>query len=76
MNYFGIEPVECNNGTGFGTTLFVAGCEHHCRECFNKKTWNRYGGEPFTEETLRYHDHRFRRVGDRSYDVRHCDSDE
>lgn len=54
MNYFGIEPVECNNGTGFGTTLFVAGCEHHCRECFNKKTWNRYGGEPFTEETLRY----------------------
>ena len=54
MNYFGIEPVECNNGTGFGTTLFVAGCEHHCRECFNKKTWNRYGGEPFTEETMRY----------------------
>ena len=54
MNYFGIEPVECNNGFGFGTTLFVAGCEHHCRECFNKKTWNRYGGGPFTKDTMRY----------------------
>lgn len=54
MNYFKIEPVECNNGTGFGTTLFVAGCEHHCRACFNKPTWNRYGGEPFTENTMEY----------------------
>ena len=54
MNYFGIVPVECVNGTGFGSTLFVAGCEHHCRECFNKKTWNRYGGEPFTRKTMEH----------------------
>lgn len=54
MNYFSIEPVECNNGTGFGTTLFVSGCEHHCDGCFNVKTWNKGKGDKFTRDTFNY----------------------
>lgn len=54
MNYLAIENIECNNGTGFGVTLYVSGCEHHCDGCFNPKTWNRKAGVPFTESTLQY----------------------
>lgn len=54
MNFFAIENVECNNGDGFGTTLYVSGCEHHCEGCFNPKTWNRNKGMQFTQETLSY----------------------
>lgn len=31
-------------------TLFVAGCEHHCKGCYNQSTWNTDAGFPFTEE--------------------------
>lgn len=54
MKYFAIEPVECNNGFGFGTTLFVSGCQHHCKGCFNPQTWNRDKGEEYTRETTEY----------------------
>jgi len=30
--------------------LFVSGCTHHCKNCFNKETWNFDYGEPFTKE--------------------------
>ena len=32
-------------------SLFVSGCTHHCRECFQPETWNFDYGQPFTEET-------------------------
>lgn len=54
MNYLAIENIECNNGTGFGVTLYVSGCQHHCDGCFNPKTWDRKAGMPFTESTLQY----------------------
>lgn len=54
MRYFAIESVECNNGFGFGTTLYVSGCQHHCKECFNKQTWDKNKGEEYTRETTRY----------------------
>ena len=48
----GIEDTECHNGLGFGMTVFVSGCTHYCKNCFNKDTWSFHAGKPFTHDTL------------------------
>lgn len=30
--------------------LFVSGCVHECRGCYNKSTWRLDSGKPFTQE--------------------------
>lgn len=52
FRYAGIETYDINNGTGFGVTLFVQGCTHHCKECHNPSTWDFDGGRSFDEEAL------------------------
>jgi len=39
MNYHKYYSVDVVNGPGTRCTLFVAGCEHKCRGCYNKSTW-------------------------------------
>lgn len=51
MNYSVIKKLDVANGTGIRVSLFVSGCPHHCRECFNPETWDESFGELFTEET-------------------------
>ena len=51
MNYAEIKYFDIANGPGVRTSLFVSGCTHHCKECFNEETWNFNFGQPFTEET-------------------------
>ena len=51
MNYGRINPNDIANGTGVRVTLFVSGCTHHCKGCFNSETWDFNYGTPFTEET-------------------------
>ena len=51
MNYGKIYYCDVANGTGCRTALFVSGCTHHCRECFNPETWDFDYGKPFTNET-------------------------
>ena len=51
MNYAKINPNDIANGTGVRVTLFVSGCTHHCKGCFNSETWDFNYGTPFTEET-------------------------
>lgn len=51
MNYAEIKPYSIENGTGVRVSLFVSGCSHHCKECFNPETWDFSYGKPFTEET-------------------------
>ncbi|MGN0132735.1 MAG: anaerobic ribonucleoside-triphosphate reductase activating protein [Lachnospiraceae bacterium] len=51
MNYASIKKTDIANGVGVRVSLFVSGCTHHCKECFNPETWNFAYGEPFTEET-------------------------
>lgn len=51
MNYAEIKPCSIENGTGVRVSLFVSGCRHHCRECFNPETWDFNYGMPFTKET-------------------------
>lgn len=40
--------VDIVNGPGTRCTLFVAGCEHQCRGCYNQSTWRLDSGTPFT----------------------------
>ncbi|NEG80334.1 anaerobic ribonucleoside-triphosphate reductase-activating protein [Pantoea agglomerans] len=42
--------VDIVNGPGTRCTLFVAGCEHQCRGCYNQSTWRLDSDVPFTLE--------------------------
>ena len=52
VNYINIEPCSFNNGEGVRVSLFLSGCHHHCKGCFNKESWDFNAGQEFTEETL------------------------
>ena len=51
MHYGKIKKCDISNGSGVRTTLFVSGCTHHCRECFNPETWDFEYGRKYTDET-------------------------
>lgn len=54
MNYAEIKPLDVANGPGVRVSLFVSGCTHHCKNCFNKETWDFNYGNPYTLETEEY----------------------
>ena len=47
MNYHNITHDDMNNGDGLRVVLWVAGCNHHCKDCQNPVTWNPADGIPF-----------------------------
>lgn len=51
MNYGAIKKCDIANGVGVRTVLFVSGCTHHCKGCFQPETWNFDYGEKYTKET-------------------------
>ncbi|MBS5384222.1 MAG: anaerobic ribonucleoside-triphosphate reductase activating protein [Acutalibacteraceae bacterium] len=51
MNYGAIKKCDIANGVGVRTVLFVSGCTHHCKGCFQPETWNFDYGERYTNET-------------------------
>ena len=51
MNYGEIKKYDIANGPGVRVTLFVSGCRHHCKGCFNAETWDFHYGNPYTEKT-------------------------
>lgn len=50
IRYADYKRFDVLNGEGFRNTLFVTGCTHHCKGCFNKKLWDFNQGKLFTEE--------------------------
>lgn len=52
MNYATIKECDVANGPGVRVSLFVSGCNHHCKGCFNQMAWDFNYGTPFTEETI------------------------
>ena len=51
MNYAEIKNCDIANGPGVRVSLFVSGCTHHCKGCFNEVAWDFGYGKPFTQET-------------------------
>ena len=54
MNYATIKNCDIANGPGVRVSLFVSGCTHKCKGCFNEVAWDFCYGEPFTQETIDY----------------------
>lgn len=52
MNYADIKECDVANGPGVRVSLFVSGCTHHCKNCFNEETWDFHFGKPFTEKEI------------------------
>lgn len=50
MYYSVIKNTDIADGPGVRVTLFVSGCRHHCRGCFQPETWNFTFGQPYTED--------------------------
>ncbi|MDW2798992.1 anaerobic ribonucleoside-triphosphate reductase activating protein [Clostridium boliviensis] len=63
MYFATIKPTDVANGSGVRVSLFVSGCTHYCKGCFNAEAWDFHYGEAYTEETqeriLGYLDHSY-----------------
>ena len=52
MRYASIRKMDTSNGNGVHTSIFVQGCYHRCKGCWNESTWDFNGGKELTEELL------------------------
>ena len=50
MRYSQIRDLDISNGKGIGVSLFLQGCPLHCKDCFNKETWDFNGGKEWTKD--------------------------
>ena len=52
MHYCKIKTEDIANGPGVRVSLYVSGCPHRCKGCFNTETWDYNAGKPFTEKEI------------------------
>ena len=52
MNYAELKTYDVANGPGIRVSLFVSGCTHACKGCFNEEAWDFDYGKPFTDEVI------------------------
>ena len=52
MKYNTIRKSDISNGPGIRVSIFMQGCEFHCKNCFNPETWAFDEGIEFTDETI------------------------
>ncbi len=52
MNYAELKTYDVANGPGIRVSLFVSGCTHACKGCFNEEAWDFNYGKPFTDEVI------------------------
>ncbi|MEI8593131.1 anaerobic ribonucleoside-triphosphate reductase-activating protein [Photobacterium sp. Hal280] len=50
MNFHQYYNCDVVNGPGTRCTLFVSGCEHQCRGCYNQSTWPVSSGRYFDQQ--------------------------
>ena len=50
MNYADIKKIDVANGEGVRVSVFVSGCNHHCKGCFNQWAWDFNYGKEFSEK--------------------------
>ena len=52
MNYAALKPRDIANGPGVRVSLFVSGCTHRCKDCFNQEAWDFDYGESFDDAVM------------------------
>ncbi len=52
MRYNLIRKMDISNGPGVRVSIFMQGCEFHCKNCFNPETWNFKDGKEFNAQTI------------------------
>ncbi|MBQ1988955.1 MAG: anaerobic ribonucleoside-triphosphate reductase activating protein [Clostridia bacterium] len=52
MNYATIKKFDIANGPGVRVSLFVSGCRHYCKNCFNSEAWDFSYGREYTNAVL------------------------
>ncbi len=52
MRYNKIRKMDISNGPGIRISIFMQGCQFHCKNCFNPETWDFENGKEFTNETI------------------------
>ncbi len=45
-----VRKEDVANGPGIRVSMHVQGCSRHCKDCFNKETWDFNGGVLLTDE--------------------------
>ena len=45
-----IKPNDVANAPGVNVSVYLSGCPHHCKGCFNPETWSFKYGEEYTPE--------------------------
>jgi anaerobic ribonucleoside-triphosphate reductase activating protein len=51
MYYGNIKDYDIADGEGCRVTLFVSGCTNHCKDCFQRETWDFKFGNEYTDDT-------------------------
>ena len=52
MKYNLIRKMDISNGPGVRVSVFMQGCEFHCKNCFNSETWDFEKGKDFSDATI------------------------
>ena len=52
MKYNIIRKMDISNGPGVRVSIFMQGCSFHCKNCFNKETWDFDNGKEFNKNTI------------------------
>ena len=52
MRYAAIRKMDISDGPGIRVGLYMQGCKHKCKNCFNEETWDPNGGYLFTREEV------------------------
>lgn len=51
-NYANIKYCDVANGTGVRTSVFISGCTHKCKNCFNEVAWDFNYGQELTSNIM------------------------